>query len=215
MKRLFICAAGAASLSGAAGANDATPMLHPIEAACIDYEMSGQLQNGGMTRCHRDYAYEQNEIQTIAIGIGGYTQTQRRHVITIGDAIYSIDLNANTGTKTINPFYANIVAALEDSSPEEMAQAFLSAMGLSPTGETKTVADANCSVYNSSMMGQVCLTGGGLMLEQVFMGNTTRAVSVSIGDGGDDANYTLYQNVPITEGPDLSNLQNLFNVQPN
>ena len=28
---------------------------------------------------------------------------------------------------------------------------------------------------------------------------------MSYGDGGDDENYTLYQNVPITDGPDLSN----------
>ncbi len=40
------------------------------------------------------------------------------------------------------------------------------------------------------------------------MGNTQTAVSVSIGDGGDDANYTLYQTVPITDGPDLSNMPN-------
>ncbi len=37
------------------------------------------------------------------------------------------------------------------------------------------------------------------------MGNTQVAVGVFIGDGGDDANYTLYQNVQITDGPDLSN----------
>ena len=37
------------------------------------------------------------------------------------------------------------------------------------------------------------------------MGNTQTALSVSYGDGGDIANYTLYQDVPITEGPDLSN----------
>ncbi len=51
----------------------------------------------------------------------------------------------------------------------------------------------------------MCLTDDGLMLEQSFMGNNQVAVSVSIGDGGDDANYTLYQNVQITDGPDLSN----------
>ena len=41
-----------------------TPILHPFEAVCIDYEMSGQMMNGTSTRCHRNYAYEQYEIQT-------------------------------------------------------------------------------------------------------------------------------------------------------
>lgn len=43
------------------------------------------------------------------------------------------------------------------------------------------------------------------MLEQEFMGTGQIAESVSTGDGGADANYTLYQTVPITQGPDLSN----------
>ena len=59
------------------------------------------------------------------------------------------------------------------------------------------------------MMGTVCLTSDGLMLEQSIMGNTMVATSVSMGDGGSDENYTLYQDVPITDGPDLSNMPSL------
>ncbi len=194
----------AASLSPVI-ANDATPKLHPVEAVCITYEMTGQMMNGGSTRCHRDFAYEQYEIQNTTVGFAGMTQSQNQHTITIGDTIYAINLATNTGTQTQNPMYAGLVAALEDKTPEEMSAAFLDAMGFTATTVTKTIADLLCTVYTSMQMGSACLTEDGLMLEQEFMGNVTTATSVSIGDGGDDANYTLYQNVPITEGPDLSN----------
>ena len=192
-------------------ADDSTPILHPVEAVCIDYEVSGQMQQGTSTLCHRDFAYEQFEIRETSIGFGGFSQTQNMHNITIGDTIYAIDLSTNTGTQTTNPMYDGLVAALQDTDPDDMAAAFIAAMGFTATGATKTIAGATCDVYSSAMMGTMCLMDNGLLLEQSVMGNTQTAVSVSIGDGGDDANYTLYQTVPITQGPDLSNLQNLMN----
>lgn len=186
-------------------ANDATPRLHPTEKACISYETSGQMMSGTTTRCHRDYAYEQYEIQNTEIGFAGITQQQNQHTITIGEWIYAIDLETNTGTKTANPVYSGLVSSLKNSSAEEMSATFMSAMGMTATGETRTVAETSCDVYTSAQMGSVCMTDGGLMLEQEFMGTTQIAVRVSIGDGGDDANYTLYQSVPISDGPDLSN----------
>ena len=204
--RFFALGALALAIPAITIADDSTPMLHPVEAACIDYEMSGQMQQGTSTRCHRDFAYEAFEIQETSIGFGGFSQTQNTHNITIGSTIYAIDLSTNTGTQTTNPMYDGLVAALQDTDPADMGNAFITAMGYTPTGATKTIADATCNVYSSAMMGTMCLMDNGLLLEQSVMGNTQTAVSVSIGDGGDDANYTLYQNVPITQGPDLSNM---------
>jgi len=200
------------SMSGASA--DDTPKLHPLEAACVDYEMKGQFLNGTTTRCHRNYAYEQYEIQDTKAGIGNFTQSQKQHNITIGNTIYAIDLSTNTGTKTQNPMYDGLVASLEGQNAEDMADAFVAAMGFSPTGAAKTIADTDCDMYSAPQMGTVCLTDDGLMLEQSFMGNTTTAVNVAVGDGGEEANYTLYQNVTINDGPDLSNginLQDLMN----
>ena len=186
-----------------------SPILHPVEAACITYEMTGQMMNGTTTRCHREHAYEQYEIQNMTVGIAGLTQSQNTHTITIGDTIYAIDLDNNTGTQTTNPMYQSLVSSMQGQDPEEMSNAFISAMGYTPTGETKTIVNYDCLVYNSAQLGTVCLTTNGLMLEQSVMGNTTTAVSISVGDGGEDANYTLYQNVTISEGPDLSNMPSL------
>lgn len=190
---------------GMSVADDSTPKLHPIEKACVVYEATGQMMNGEITRCHRDYAYEVYEIQNLQMGFGGFTQTQNQHTITIGDTIYSINLDTMTGTQMVNPMYAGLVSALEDSTPEEMAAAFVAGMGFTPNGQSMTIEGTECDVYSSAQIGTVCMTPDGLMLQQNFMGNVQTATSVSIGDGGDDANYTLYQNVPITQGPDLSN----------
>jgi len=211
MKKQLLCAAPLAFMFSVGHANDSTPQMHPLEAACIEYEMSGQMQNGTMTRCHRDYGYETYEIQNVTMGMAGFTQTTNQHSITVGDTIYTINLDTNAGTQTTNPLYAQLSSAMENSSPEEMSETFLSAMGFTPTGQTKTIAGESCTVYNSSMMGTGCFTDTGLMLEQTIMGNTTVATSVTIGDGGDDANYTLYQNVPITEGPDIGNIMDMMN----
>ena len=190
-------------------ADDNTPMLHPVEAVCIEYDASGQMQQGTYTRCHRDYAYEQYEIQNITVGFGGFSQSTNQHSITIGETIYVIDLSTNTGTQMTNPMFDQIVNAIENSDPGDVGDAFITALGYTATGTTKTIADTACQVYSAPMMGTVCLTADGLMLEQVIMGNTMVATSVAIGDGGSDDNYTLYQNVPITDGPDLSNMPSL------
>ncbi len=211
---------GLIACSQTATADPSTPRLHPVESACITYESSGQMQSGTSTRCHRDYAYEAYEIIHITIGMAGFSQSQNTHTITIGNTIYAIDLDTNTGTQAVNPMYDGFVDALAGSSPEDMSDAFLSAMGMTPTGETKTIAETECNVYNSPVMGTACLTSDGLMLEQVVMGNVQRAISVSIGESGDDANYTFYQTVPMSQGPDLSNgiggldLGDLFGQQP-
>lgn len=188
---------------------DDTPVLHPIEAVCVSYEMSGQMQQGTTTRCHRDYGYETYEIQNMTVGFGAFTQTQNQHIITIGNTIYTIDLSTNTGTQTINPMYDDMVNAMQGSDPGELGDEFITAMGFTATGATNTIAGTTCNVYDSAMMGSACLTDNGLMLEQSVMGNSTVATDVSIGDGGSDDNYTLYQNVTITQGPDLSDMPSL------
>jgi hypothetical protein len=196
------------TLSTSAVANP--PKLHPVKEVCVDYQHSGQMMNGTSTRCHRQFAHEQYEIQDMKMGIGGFTQVQKQHTITIGDTIYAINTQTNTGTKTKNPMYDSLSKALKNSSPENMADTFTKSMGFQPTGESKKVLDLKCNVYQSPQMGTVCHTKDGLMLEQNFMGNTVRAVKISF-DEGDNKNYELYKKVKIIEGPDLSKgLQGLF-----
>ncbi len=182
-----------------------TPMLHPVEKVCIDYQMTGQMMSGTTTRCHRDYGYEQYEIQNITVGVAGFTQTQSQHTITIGPDIYAVNTSTNTATKTTNPFYDAIVNSVQGSDPEAVLQSFLSVMGYTSTGSSKTIAGSQCTVYNSQQTGSACFTDDGLILEQNLMGmGGMIATSVDQASGGDNDNYTLYQNMTIAEGPDLS-----------
>jgi len=209
MKKSAFCAAMLCAALSQSGLAEDTPRLHPLEAACIDYDLAGQMLNGKVTRCHRAYAYESYEIQEGTMAFGGFTQPQNQNTIVIGNTIYAIDLQSQTGTKTINPMYDKIVASLEGKSPEEMGEAFMSAMGFTLTGESKNIAGHDCNVASSAMLGTVCMTDDGLMLEQSIMGNTRTASLVTIGEGGAEENYTQYTRVPITDGPDLSKMPDL------
>ena len=182
-----------------------TPKLHPIEKMCVEYVSEGQFMNGTTISCHRKWAYERYEIVTTEVGVAGMTQTQNQHTIYIGDQIYAINLDTNTATQTTNPAYAGLVASMKNATPEEMSATFIKGMNFTPNGEAKTIANMECNGYSAPQLGTACLTPEGVMLEQEFMGNTQRATSISFNKSGDNANYTLYKNVPVSEGPDLSN----------
>ena len=192
------------SATGFAVADPSTPVMHPVEAVCIEYQQSGQMMSGTSTKCHRDHGYEQYEISELSIGMGSFSQTQSNFTVTIGDTIYSIDLNSNTATQTVNPMYEGIANAVANSSSENVSDAFLSAMGMTPNGQTQTVAGLSCNVYSSSMMGSACFTEDGLMLKQSVMGNEIIARSVTYNPGDAD-NYRRHLSATITQGPDLSN----------
>lgn len=195
---------GAIVAAPAAFANPDTPKLHPVEAVCVDYEQSGQMQSGTSTRCHRDYGYEQYEISNVSIGMAGFSQSQSTFTVTIGDTIYAINTDTNTATQTVNPMYQGIADAVAQSGSDSVSDAFLSAMGMSPTGQSKTVIGLSCNVYSSSMMGTACLTEDGLMLEQSVMGTQVTATAVTFDEGVTE-NYRRHESATITQGPDLSN----------
>ncbi|MEM9053793.1 MAG: hypothetical protein AAGB16_00580 [Pseudomonadota bacterium] len=202
--KLLVLATSAAFTLPLAAANPDTPKLHPVEAVCIDYEQSGQMQSGTSTRCHRDFGYEQYEISELTIGMAGFSQSQSNFTVTIGDTIYAIDTAANTATQTVNPMYQGLADAVDQSGSDAVSASFLSAMGMTPTGQTQTIIGMTCNVYSSNMMGSACLTTDGLMLEQTVMGTQMIATSVSY-DAGDAENYRRHESATIRQGPDLSN----------
>jgi len=203
-RAIIALALGSAFAVPTAIANPDTPMLHPVEAVCIDYEQSGQMQSGTSTKCHRDFGYEQYEISELTIGMAGFSQSQSTFTVTIGDTIYAIDVDANTATQTVNPMYQGLADAVDQSGSAAVSDAFLTAMGMTPTGQMKTILGLSCNVYASGMMGTACLTEDGLMLEQSVMGTEVIATAVTY-DEGISENYRRHETATITQGPDLSN----------
>lgn len=205
MHKLFATLAlASAPIMGIAAADPSTPILHPVEEVCISYEQSGQMQSGTSTKCHRDHGYEQYEISELSIGIGAFSQSQSTFTVTIGDTIYAIDTEANTATQTVNPMYEGIANAVVNSSSDDVSDAFLNAMGMTPTGQSDTVAGLTCDIYSSNMMGSACFTEDGLMLKQSVMGTEVIATSVAFNQG-EAANYRRHESATVTQGPDLSN----------
>lgn len=203
MKYAITLAAGLALSAVAANANPATPKLHPIKEVCITYEWTGQMMNGSSVRCHRDYGYETYEIEDMTVGIAGFSQAQKEHRVIIGDTIYAIDTAANTGTKTKNPMYDQMVEAVKKGGPEDVTKVFLDAMSFEETGEQKTVAGKKCTVHTSPLITEACLSDKALILEQNVMGNVMRATSISF-NAGEAKNYRRHESATITDGPDLS-----------
>ena len=214
MKKNSSAAMTAAALAlvaaGAAHAAD-TPKLMPIEKACVDYQHAGQMMNGTSKRCFRNWGYEMVEIQTLTIGIAGFSQSQNQHVVTIGDQIYSINLDTNTGTVATNPLYQGVVDAVADADPAEFGQTMLAAMGYVPSGATKTIAGSQCTMYNSPQLGSVCaIPESAIVLEQSFMGNTQTATNVDTSTGGPDADYVRHQSAEIGAAPNLGDIMQMM-----
>lgn len=188
-----------------ASAVHSSDRFHSIEKMCVSYQMVGQLVNGTIKRCHRNYAHEWFEIRDLETGIAGITQRQNEHTIVIGDKIYAIRPAQGTGTVTQNPMYQSFKDALARSGNniDAISQTFFNAMGFQATGETKTIAGYQCTVQSSQSIGKGCFTPDFVMLEQSFLGNTQTATKVSIGDDGGSENYDLWQKVSLSEGLDL------------
>ncbi|MGD2132116.1 MAG: hypothetical protein PVI23_04940 [Maricaulaceae bacterium] len=171
----------------------------PAEAAgqCITYEQTGGL-SGQVIECGTNLATTYT-IETLELNMLGVTQSQNRHTIRKNGEIISWDLDTLQGTRTDDP-----MADVVDGDPEEVAQAFISAMGFSPTGETKSIVGETCEVYASAQMGQACLTPDLLLLEQVLEGMgpasfTRTAVALDRSSSGDPANYEVPDNVTIQQ----------------
>lgn len=172
--------------------------FHPQKEFCVEYENSGMM-NGTSVNCMRKWGTERVEIEDFLVGIAGVSRREKAHKIYIGDKIYVLDTDKMTGTVTKNPVYED----LSNTDPIALGKAMMASWNMKDTGEDKVIAGVACNVMSSPQMGSVCLTDKLVMLEQTFMGVTRIATSVDLTSGGDDANYTLYENAELTEGPDI------------
>lgn len=182
---------------------DSFVKFHPQENFCVTYEHSGMM-SGTAVNCMRKWGTERVEIEDFTIGIAGFTQQEKAHKIYIGDEIYVINTDNMTGTQTTNPIQED----LSNTDPIALGEAMMAGWGMVDSGEDKTIAGLQCNVMTSPTMGSVCLTENLVMLEQNFMSVNRIATSVDLTSGGDDDNYTLYERVELTEGPDVGAILN-------
>jgi len=74
----------------------------PFKSAIIEYKISG-MENGSQTTYIKDYGKYRADFRTTSMTVMGMTNTVKNIEITTPDWIYSIDLTAGTGTKSVNP----------------------------------------------------------------------------------------------------------------
>ena len=177
---------------------EVTLKLHPREKFCVEYQHEGTL-SGTSKNCIRQWGMESFTIENLKIGFGGITQDQNAHKIVIGEKVYNIDPAKMTGTVTDNPFYH----VLSQADPEELSSTMLGALQMSDTGEDKEIAGVQCNIMQSPQVGSACFTDDMVLLEQDIMGVRQVATKVDLNSGGDDADYRLYEQATITDGPDV------------
>ena len=173
--------------------------FHPEKQFCVEYSHEGTL-SGTSKNCSRNWGAESVTIENMKIGIGGFSQEQNSHKITIGDTIYVIDPAKMTGTKTKNPIYKD----LSKTDPIQLGKAMMEQLQMNDTGEDKDIAGISCNVLKSDALGGGgCFTDNMVMLELDMMGAKQVATKVDLNSGGDDADYRLYEKAEITDGPDV------------
>jgi hypothetical protein len=160
-----------------------TPKLHPVEAMCVTYQISGQMMEGTNVQCHRQHGHETYRLETNTIKIPGMKQTTSSTTVTVGPDIYAINREAGTATKTKNPMYDGM-AKSGGKDPAEYPRA----MGMSPTGTTEELLGLRCSVTRSPALGDMRMTDDGITLRSKMPSMTMTATEVR-RDGGDPAIY--------------------------
>ncbi len=91
-------------IASATAADKASPwdVKLPFKSAVIEYKISG-MENGSQTTYIKDYGKYRADYRTTSMTVMGMTNSVKNIQITTPDWIYSIDLTAGTGTKSVNP----------------------------------------------------------------------------------------------------------------
>jgi hypothetical protein len=174
-----------------------------IESFTVVRKLEG-MQTGTVTEHVRDWGNERVEIRDTEINIAGFRQTQKQRVISQGDSIVSVDLQAGTATRTKNPMYADMAKA-----GPGVGKAFIEQMGGRATGESAEYAGQACQVWKIAQLGQtLCLTEDGLNLHSAnqLAQISETAIEVRLGDPGPDAAYQVPEGIDVQEGPDIAEI---------
>ena len=179
--------------------------LHIVEKYCIEYEHTGAMQTGTSKECLRNWGLEQARWENTTMKVAGFSQTQTQRSIVKGKSVVNFDPQTLKGTKMDNPYYDAMAEAAQKKGPKEFADQMISAMGFSPTDQTKEIAGETCNMY-SGQMGAMCMTEDGLTLETNIAGMVKTATKVDRSSGGADSDYVVPEGVTFTEVPNLGNL---------
>ncbi len=185
---------------------DDRPALHPLEAYCVDYRLTG-IQTGDLTECIRAHGYERVEKRKVRIEMAGEIQERHDRLIYLGPDLISIDLANGTAIKVDNPEYETVIDMVADPDGDDIADIFARALGGEATDETKVIAGVSCTVWQASQGDQNaswCMSANGLVLEFVMANFAKRATAVRVGKGGPESDYQVPDGITLDEPGDLT-----------
>ena len=155
-------------------------------------------------------------MRDISMNAGGMSIPTRQHIIYEGPQITTVNPDTNTGTVVQNPMYDTMVTAAQNGDHQAVLESIIQALGGSFTGETREIAGVQCNVATSPVLGSLCISQNGQLLEMSMAGGVMNqvATSVEMNTCGDPAMYRVPEGASITEGPDLGTvLQQLQGLQ--
>ena len=174
------------------GAGSASAFPH-----CVEYTQTGGM-SGTVTECYKDI-WTSYSTEALSMEMMGFTQEHNQNTIRKDGQIYSWDPTTKRGTVTADPWSETGFAG----DPEAQGEAFMDAMGFSPTGQSRTIAGLSCEVRTSAQMGTVCITDDLILLSQSMsmgpMGFERTAISVTRGTSGDSSRYNVPADLVISD----------------
>lgn len=187
--------------------------FYPLKEFTIVSVLDG-VTKGTKTTHVRDWGNRYVTIEETTLSMMGVTRSEKKRVIVEGADVTTIDEQAKTVTRSVNPLYDNVVKNLEGKDPEEVGREFMIALGHKPTGHEGSFAGETCEVWTNAQFAQeLCATDDGLVLNIVsnMMGMriSETATDVRRGDGGPASAFEV-PDYPERTAPNIQDIQKMM-----
>lgn len=200
---------GAAAISVAPPAPAVAPAfaedrLHPLEAYCVEYRVSG-VQSGTVIECQRGYGVQRVEIQDLKPDQNTDLPRLHHRVIHDSDTVIAIDLTTRRATRVRQDSEETLLTYVAGSDGTDIAEDFARALGGEATGENRQIAGETCEVWESQggdLDASWCMTSDGLLLSFTMPQMMKKAVRVEVGTGGPSEHYRVPADVRIVDAGD-------------
>jgi len=119
-----------------------------IKKACIEYTISGGMQNGAEVLYFDDWGSREAKYTKTKLQVAGISQETNTVTFLEGTWTYTVDLDKKTGTKMENPF----LKALKGQDLQDLGKEMMIKMGGKKVGSGKILGKP-CEIWEIKSMG--------------------------------------------------------------
>jgi hypothetical protein len=181
-----------------------TMKRYNLKQACIEYTVSGAMQNGTEVLYFDNWGAREAKYTKTTLKMAGMSQETNTVTFLEGAWTYTVDLDRQTGTKTENPFLKDI----EGDDPQEMGKEMMVKMGGKIIG-TEKILGKRCDIWEIKNMGVKTWVWNWVTLktETNMMGMEMTNVATKINDSFDKKMLQRPTNIKYN---DMGNVMNKF-----